>query len=79
MHILLRLLVPGIEGAFLGFLITLFHEQFWPDDLTPPQIRALNRANRWVVITLPIFAMIFNWRIDLPIPWPADTLFGCMP
>jgi hypothetical protein len=70
MNVLLRLLVPAIEGAFLGFLIALFHEQFWPDDLTVPQLRALNKANRWLMIVLPIFAVIFNWRIDLPIPWP---------
>jgi hypothetical protein len=42
--------------------------QFWPDDLTGPQFRALNKANRWVMIVLPIFAVSFNWQIDLPLP-----------
>jgi hypothetical protein len=66
--VLLRLFVPGVEGLFLAFLITLFQTQFWPDDLTSPQLRALKRANRWVMIVLPVFAVIFNWRINLPIP-----------
>jgi len=68
MDILLRLLVPAVEGLFLAFGIALFHTQFWPGDLTGPQLRALNKANHWMMIVLPIFAMIFNWRIDLPLP-----------
>jgi len=68
MHILLRLLVPAVEGLFLAYGIALFHMQFWPDDLTGPQFRALNKANRWVMIVLPIFAVSFNWQIDLPLP-----------
>jgi len=70
MNVLLRLLIPAVEGVFLAYLITLFHEQFWPDDLTVQQLHTLNKANRWVMITLPIFAVIFDWRINLPIPWP---------
>jgi hypothetical protein len=68
MDILLRLIVPAVEGWFLACGVTLFHQQFWPDDLTSPQLRALNKANRWVMIVVPIFAVIFNWRIDLPLP-----------
>jgi hypothetical protein len=67
MDILLRLLVPAVEGFFLACGIGHFHAQFWPGDLTLPQLRALNKANRWMMIVLPIFAMIFNWRIDLPL------------
>ena len=67
--VLIRLLVPAVEGSFLAYMITLFHEKFWPDDLTGPQLRALNKANRWVLIVLPIFAVIFNWRIHLPLPF----------
>jgi hypothetical protein len=68
MNVLFRLLVSAVEGAVLGFLVTLFHAQFWPDDLTPPQERALIKANWWVVAVLPIFAMIVDWRINLPMP-----------
>jgi hypothetical protein len=68
MNVLIRLLVPAVEGLFLAYLIALFHSQFWPDDLTLPQLRALRRANNWVLITLPIFAVIFDWRINLAIP-----------
>jgi hypothetical protein len=70
MDVPLRLLIPAVEGLFLAYGITLFHAQFWPDGLTSQQLQALNKANRWVMITLPIFAVIFDWRIDLPIPWP---------
>jgi hypothetical protein len=48
----------------------LFHSQFWPSELTPAQQQALLKANRWLMILLPLFAVIFDWRINLPIPQP---------
>jgi hypothetical protein len=68
MNALLRLAVPVVEGWFLAVLITIFHEQFWPNDLTLAQLYALRKANRWLLIVLPIVAVIFDWRMSLPFP-----------
>ncbi len=69
MNVLLRYLVPAVEGLFLAYLISLFRWQFYPNDLTVAQERALGKADTWLMILLPIFAVIFDWRIDLPLPY----------
>jgi hypothetical protein len=68
MNALLGLFLSGFEGAAVSFLLLLCHSQLWPDDLTPAQLRALNRADRWVILGFTIFAVIFHLRINLPLP-----------
>lgn len=72
MNVLLRLLVPAFEGAVLSFLLLLCHSQLWPEDLTPAQLRALHRADRWIILGFTIFAVIFNLRVNLPLPPSFD-------